>query len=43
MRRPEPTFLIGKPFEPNMVRAVISQALFFGMSAKVRTGRPATA
>ena len=41
--RPEPAFLIGKPFEPNMVRAVISQALFFGMSAKARTGRPATA
>jgi DNA-directed RNA polymerase specialized sigma24 family protein len=32
--RPEPTFLIGKPFEPSMVRAVISQALFFGMAAQ---------
>ena len=41
--RPEPTFLIGKPFEANMVRAVISQALFFGMSAKARAGRSATA
>ena len=41
--RPEPTFLIGKPFEPNMVRAVISQALFFGMTAKVPAGRSATA
>jgi len=39
--RPEPTFLIGKPFEPNMVRAVISQALFFGVSAKVRAVRSA--
>jgi len=27
--RPEPTFLIVKPFEEDMVRAVISQALFF--------------
>lgn len=26
--RPEPTFLITKPFEPDTVRAVISQALF---------------
>ncbi len=41
--RPEPTFLIGKPFEPNMVRAVVSQALFFGMTAKKRAGRAATA
>ena len=42
-KRPEPTFLISKPFEPNMVRAVISQALFFGMNAKVPAGRSATA
>ncbi len=28
--RPEPTFLITKPFKVDMVRAVISQALFFG-------------
>lgn len=41
--RPEPAFLIGKPFEPNMVRAVISQALFFGMTAKKPTVRAATA
>jgi DNA-directed RNA polymerase specialized sigma24 family protein len=41
--RPEPTFLIGKPFDPNMVRAVISQALFFGMTAKAPAGRAATA
>ncbi|MFA5948782.1 MAG: response regulator [Hyphomicrobium sp.] len=33
--RPEPTFLITKPFEPNTVRALVSQALFFGTSAKV--------
>jgi DNA-directed RNA polymerase specialized sigma24 family protein len=31
--RPEPTFLITKPFETNTVRAVISQALFFGTRA----------
>ena len=27
--RPEPTFLITKPFKPEMVKAMISQALFF--------------
>lgn len=27
--RPEPTFLVSKPFNPDMVRALISQALFF--------------
>lgn len=32
--RPEPTFLITKPFDTNTVRAVISQALFFGMQAR---------
>ena len=37
--RPEPTFLITKPFEPAMVSAVISQALFFERKAK-RTKRP---
>jgi DNA-directed RNA polymerase specialized sigma24 family protein len=33
--RPEPTFLITKPFEPNTVRALVSQALFFGTDAHV--------
>jgi CheY-like chemotaxis protein len=33
--RPEPTFLITKPFQPDTVRAVISQALFFQRSASV--------
>lgn len=33
--RPEPTFLITKPFEPNTVRALVSQALFFGTAAHV--------
>lgn len=27
--RPEPTFLVSKPFNPDMVKALISQALFF--------------
>lgn len=33
--RPEPTFLITKPFMPDMVKAIISQALFFGTKAKL--------
>ncbi|NVK35130.1 MAG: response regulator [Rhodobacteraceae bacterium] len=33
--RPEPTFLITKPFNPNTVKAGISQALFFKNSASV--------
>ncbi|MEW5420719.1 response regulator [Amorphus sp. 3PC139-8] len=37
--RPEPAFLVTKPFEPEVVKAVISQALFFdtraGKSSKV--------
>lgn len=41
--RPEPTFLITKPFETNTVRAIISQALFFGMSARLPGGKSATA
>lgn len=28
-KRPEPAFLVTKPFQPDMVRALISQALFF--------------
>ncbi len=32
--RPEPTFLIPKPFQPATVSAVISQALFFEQRAK---------
>ena len=32
--RPEPTFLITKPYMPDMVKAVISQALFFGTKTK---------
>jgi CheY-like chemotaxis protein len=33
--RPEPTFLITKPYDPNAVKAAISQALFFRTSASV--------
>ncbi len=31
--RPEPAFLVSKPFVPNMVKALISQALFFEQRA----------
>jgi CheY-like chemotaxis protein len=37
--RPEPAFLIAKPFQPANVSAVISQALFFQQSAKRRDVR----
>lgn len=33
--RPEPTFLITKPFETDTVKASISQAMFFGSTADV--------
>jgi CheY-like chemotaxis protein len=32
--RPEPAFLIAKPFQPSMVSAIASQALFFERKAK---------
>lgn len=32
--RPEPTFLVTKPFNPDMVKALISQALFFHEAAE---------
>ena len=32
--RPEPTFLVTKPFNPQMVKALISQALFFQDKAR---------
>ena len=41
--RPEPTFLITKPFDENTVRAVISQALFFDMQARVPGGHVVSA
>ena len=34
--RPEPTYLITKPFHEATVRAAISQALFFGSSRPLR-------
>ncbi|MGF7161399.1 DNA-directed RNA polymerase specialized sigma24 family protein [Rhodoligotrophos appendicifer] len=34
--RPEPTFLITKPFQADMVKAMISQALFFDTRARKR-------
>ena len=37
--RPEPAFLIAKPFQPTMVSAVLSQALFFERNAKRRERR----
>ncbi|MDY8110383.1 response regulator [Fulvimarina sp. 2208YS6-2-32] len=33
--RPEPTFLVTKPFNPDMVKALISQALFFESDRRV--------
>ena len=38
--RPEPTFLIPKPFKHETVKAVISQALFFNMRAKNKNKPP---
>jgi CheY-like chemotaxis protein len=37
--RPEPAFLIAKPFQPSTVSAIASQALFFERSAKRRDRR----
>jgi len=39
--RPEPAFLIAKPFQPATVSAVISQALFFERKARVAPKRAA--
>lgn len=39
--RPEPTFLITKPFQPETVKAVISQALFFESTAHTLTRKTA--
>jgi DNA-directed RNA polymerase specialized sigma24 family protein/CheY-like chemotaxis protein len=41
--RPEPTFLITKPFRPDNVKAVISQALFFDVRGRVEPPSLATA
>jgi CheY-like chemotaxis protein len=34
-QRPEPTFLITKPYDPNAVKAAVSQALFFRTAASL--------
>ena len=34
--RPEPAFLIAKPFQPATVSAIASQALFFARNARTR-------
>jgi CheY-like chemotaxis protein len=39
--RPEPAFLISKPFQPAMVSAVASQALFFQRNSRNRATRAA--
>lgn len=39
--RPEPAFLISKPFQPAMVSAVASQALFFERNSRGRASRAA--
>ena len=39
--RPEPAFLISKPFQPAMVSAVASQALFFQRNSRSRDSRAA--
>jgi CheY-like chemotaxis protein len=41
--RPEPTFLITKPFHPDNVKAIISQALFFDIRGRPEHARLATA
>ena len=38
--RPEPAFLIAKPFQPAVVSAVASQALFFERKARLRERQP---
>ena len=41
--RPEPSFLISKPFQPAMVSAIASQALFFARGGKHGSERKQTA
>jgi DNA-directed RNA polymerase specialized sigma24 family protein len=40
-QRAEPTFLVTKPFRPEMVKAIISQALFFDVKATMQQGAAA--
>ena len=39
-QRPEPAFLIAKPFQVAVVSAVVSQAMFFGRKARQRERKP---
>jgi DNA-directed RNA polymerase specialized sigma24 family protein/AmiR/NasT family two-component response regulator len=41
--RPEPAFLITKPYQPDTVKAIVSQALFFERRARLRDTSPASA
>ena len=41
-QRPEPAFLIAKPFQLAVVSAVVSQALFFGRKARQRERQPSS-
>ena len=41
--RPEPTFLITKPFQSENVKAIISQALFFDIRGRPEQPRLAMA
>jgi len=41
--RPEPAFLITKPYQPDTVKAIVSQALFFEQRAHLRDQSSATA
>jgi CheY-like chemotaxis protein len=41
--RPEPTFLISKPFRPDNIKAVISQALFFDVRGRPEQSSRVTA
>jgi len=38
--RPEPAFLITKPYQPDTVKAIVSQALFFERRARLRDHSP---
>lgn len=41
--RPEPAFLITKPYQPDTVKAIVSQALFFERRARLRDRPPMSA
>ncbi len=41
--RPEPAFLITKPYQPDTVKAIVSQALFFERRAQLREQPSASA